>query len=195
VLLSVKRLLHNPFDNPMRIHITGACGSGTSTLGAALAAELGGTHMEADNYFWLATQPPYTARREPTERLTLLLSDLGASRTAILAGAVMGWGTELEDSFDLIVFLYLDGAVRVQRLETREVERFGRADPAFLRWAAQYDEGPSEGRSLAKHRAWLSTRRCPVVEIHGDLSVRERVAMVRKEIPELLVEPRPGGNL
>jgi hypothetical protein len=178
----------------MRIHITGAAGSGTSTVAAALAAELGGTHLEADDYFWLATERPYTARRDPSERLSQVLADVSMSKPAILAGAVMGWGAELEDSFDLIVFLYLDAAVRLQRLKAREVERFGRADPAFLEWAAQYDDGPPEGRSLAKHRAWLNARTCAVVEIHGDLSVGERVAMVRREASCLLVCAISAGN-
>lgn len=178
----------------MRIHITGAAGSGTSTLAAALAAELGGKHLEADDYFWLATEPPYTARRDPSERLSRVLADLSTSGPTILAGAVMGWGAELEDSFDLIVFLYLDAAVRLERLEAREVERFGRANPAFLEWAAQYDDGPPEGRSLAKHRAWLSARTCPVIEIHGDLSVGQRVAMMRREASGLLVQAISAGN-
>lgn len=173
----------------MRILITGASGSGTSTLGATLAAETGGTNIDADDYYWLPTQPPYTTKRDPSERLSRLLADLSTHRHAIVAGSVMGWGAELEDSFDLIVFLYLDSAVRIERLKIREVEKLGRADPAFLTWAAQYDEGPPEGRSLARHRAWLSARTCPVVEVHGDLSVSERVAIVLREVSKLSVEP------
>jgi hypothetical protein len=88
----------------------------------------------------------------------------------------MGWSPQLEDSFDLIVFLYLDTAARIERLHKREMEMRGHADPAFLQWAAQYDEGPSHGRSLAKHRAWLAARSCRVLELHGPLTVRERIA-------------------
>jgi hypothetical protein len=167
----------------MRIHITGASGSGTSTLGAALAAELHGTHLEADHYYWLPTTPPFTHKRLPPERLALLLADLGRARApAVLAGSAMGWGAELEDGFDLIVFLYLAADLRVERLRRREAERLGHVDPAFLAWAAQYDAGPPEGRSLARHRAWLAARRCPVLELHGDLSVAERVAAVRRTL-------------
>ncbi len=42
----------------LRIHITGASGSGTSTLAAALAVALGGVHLEADDYYWLSTSSP-----------------------------------------------------------------------------------------------------------------------------------------
>src|SRR5690606_16952708 len=36
----------------MRLHITGACGAGSSTLGQALATELGAAFIEADDIFW-----------------------------------------------------------------------------------------------------------------------------------------------
>jgi adenylate kinase family enzyme len=164
----------------MLIHVTGAAGSGTSSLGAALAKELGMAHLEADDYFWIPTEPPFTAKRDRAERLSSLLRDLRAKQGAMLSGAVMDWGVELENAFDLIVFLYVDASIRVERLRAREMERFGKSDPAFLEWAAQYDEGTLEGRSLAKHQAWLAARTCPVLELRGDLSVDEHVAAVVK---------------
>ena len=167
----------------MLIHITGASGSGTSTLAAALAAELGVAHLEADDYYWLPTSPPFASKRDRSERLSSLVADLQAKKNAVVAGSVVDWGHEVENAFDLIVFLYVDVEVRVERLERRETERFGSANPAFLDWAAQYDQGPPEGRSLAKHRAWLAARCCPVLELHGNLSVGERVAAVLREAP------------
>jgi hypothetical protein len=162
----------------MRIHITGASGSGTSTLAAALAHTLGGRQIDADDFYWLPTTPPFQAKRDPAERLALLMAEVESCSRPIVSGSIVGWGADIEDAFDLIVFLYLDAAVRVQRLRDREMRALGHADPAFLAWAAQYDEGPPVGRSLAKHRAWLAARRCPVLELHGDLSVAERVAAV-----------------
>jgi adenylate kinase family enzyme len=164
----------------MLILITGASGSGTSTLGAALARELGMAHLEADDYFWIPTEPPFTTKRDRAERLSSILRDVRAKQSAVLAGSVMDWGVELENAFDLIVFLYVDAAIRVERLRAREMERFGRSNPAFLEWAAQYDVGAMDGRSLTRHRAWLSARTCPVLELRGDLSVGDRVAAVVK---------------
>ena len=166
----------------MLILITGASGSGTSTLGAALAKELGIAHLDADDYYWLPTAPPFTTKRDGAERLSSVLRDVRAKQSAVLAGSIMEWGLELENAFDLIVYLYLDAAIRVERLRAREMERFGKTDPEFLEWAAQYDAGILGGRSLAKHRAWLSARTCPVLELRGDLSVGERVAAVMKHV-------------
>lgn len=169
----------------MLIHITGASGAGTSTLGAALARALGGVHVEADDHYWLPTVPPYIHKRAPAERLAGLLAVLDAHPVAVLAGSVVGWGAALEDRFDLIVFLTLDAALRVARLRERETARLGHADPAFLAWAAQYDDGPVAGRSLAKHLAWLAERPCPVLELRGDLSVAQRLEAVLARLATL----------
>jgi uridine kinase len=166
----------------MLILITGASGSGTSTLGAALAKELGIAHLEADDYYWLPAAIPFTSKRDRAERLALALRDVRTKQSAVVAGSILDWGLELENAFDLIVFLYLDAAIRVERLRAREIEFLGKADPEFLEWAAQYDAGIQGGRSLAKHQAWLAARTCPVFELRGDLTVRERVDAVLKQV-------------
>jgi uridine kinase len=168
----------------MLILITGASGSGTSTLGVALAKELGIAHLDADDYYWLPTTPPFTTKRDRAERLASVLRDVRAKRSVVLAGSVMEWGLELENAFDLIVFLCLDAAIRVERLRAREIAYLGKADEEFLEWAAQYDAGIQGGRSLAKHQAWLAARTCPVLELRGDLSVRERVEAVMKQVTD-----------
>lgn len=160
----------------MRIHVTGASGSGTTTLGHALAEVLACVHLDTDDYYWLPTTPPYQEKRDPTERVAMLATDLRPD--VVLSGSVGSWGAAVEDVFDLIVFLYLPMEIRLARLQQREVARYGAADPAFLEWAAQYDQGPPEGRSLAKHNAWLAQRTCRVLRLEEDSSVQERVALV-----------------
>jgi len=177
----------------MRILITGASGSGTTTLGHAFARELKIACFDSDDYFWLPTEPPYQERRDPTARLSLLLADLAKSQHSVISGSVMGWGRELEDCFSLVVFLVLDAELRVARLRERETARFGRADAEFLAWAAQYEEGRMEGRSRALHERWLSERSCPILHIEGDLSVREKVRRVSQALSDLNLQP-PGAT-
>jgi uridine kinase len=162
----------------MRILVTGASGSGTTTLGRTLSVCLGSSFLDADDYYWIPTDPPYEKKRDPAARLQLILADLRKSSSTVVAGCVRNWGGELEDSFSLIVFLILDAEVRVARLQEREMSELGRVNEAFLEWAAQYDTGRMPGRSRALHEKWLSERSCPVLRLEGDLSVAERVARV-----------------
>jgi adenylate kinase family enzyme len=55
-----------------RIHITGASGSGATTLGAGLAAALRVPWHDTDSYYWVATEPPFTTPRPMPERLDRL---------------------------------------------------------------------------------------------------------------------------
>jgi hypothetical protein len=170
----------------MRILITGASGSGTSTLGRFLANQLKWPYFDTDDYYWLPTTPPFRQKRDPAIRLSLFLGDLGKAESAVVGGSMMGWGLELENSFSLISFLTVAAAIRVERLRVRELQHLGHADPQFLEWAAQYDEGRLEGRSLAKHERWLSERSCPVLRIAGDVSVEQSAQMVLNAILDAL---------
>lgn len=153
-------------------------GSGTSTLAHAVAAVLSATVLEADDYFWLPTSTPFTSKRDSEERLSLLLRDLERARRAIIAGSIVDWGTQVEDSLSLIVFLTVPASVRVERLRRREEQLFGQVNPAFLEWAKQYDDGSLPGRSRAKHERWLASRRVPIVRIDGDVAVADSVTRV-----------------
>jgi adenylate kinase family enzyme len=79
-------------SSPLRIHITGASGSGTTTLGAALASEFGISHLDADDYFWLPSDPPYSQKRQSSERLSSIVSDLMFGQNVVLSGSKVGWG-------------------------------------------------------------------------------------------------------
>ncbi|HTB47503.1 MAG TPA: hypothetical protein VK741_28055 [Acetobacteraceae bacterium] len=165
-----------------RIHILGASGSGTTTLGASLAARLGCPHEDTDTYFWLPTDPPFTSPRPAKDRLALLLPRLAGTRW-VLSGSALKWGTELERLYDLVVFLRLDPALRMARLCRREAERFGaRIAPggdmaatshAFLDWAESYDTAGPEHRSLLAHEQWIATVTCPVMRLDSAAPVHQ----------------------
>jgi hypothetical protein len=142
-------------------------------------------HLDADDFYWLPTDPPYAQKRDPQERGSLLRAELFRQADVVLSGSIVGWSSDVEEAFDLVVFLWLPAPIRVERLERRERMRFGVADPKFLEWARQYDEGPAEGRSLAKHNAWLNARRCPVLRLEDDASVSVRAARVLEALSRL----------
>ncbi len=57
---------------PTKIHITGASGSGTTTLGRALAHLANVDHFDTDDYFWEPSDPPFSRPRLRDERIRLL---------------------------------------------------------------------------------------------------------------------------
>ena len=161
----------------MRVHVTGGSGSGTTTFGRALAAELACAHFDSDNYFWLPTDPPYTTKRDPAERNAMLLADLVNAGSFVESGSLNSWSEEINALFYAVVFLWIPTGIRLARLRSRETRMLGRADEEFMEWAAGYDRpGNRETRSRVLHEEWLDRLPCPVLRLIGDLTTGERVA-------------------
>ncbi len=173
----------------MRVLVTGASGSGTTTLGRALSGELKAAFFDVDDYFWVPTEPPYQQQRDPGARLSLLVADLAKVPQSVISGSVINWGAELEDSFSLIVFLTLEPELRLAWLREREVARFGRVDSKFFDWAAQYDESSVDVNSRIGDENWLTRRSCSVLRIEGDISIPERVARVTNALSNFCATP------
>lgn len=176
----------------MKIHIFGASGSGTTTLGKALHQKIGYRHLDADTYYWEKTDPPFQIKTPLEKRNQLITNHFLAQANCIISGSMVSWGEEWASAFDLYVFLYLPPAIRMQRLTDREIKRYGaalktnekfRADSkAFLEWASQYDDGTFQGRSLAIHLDWIKVLEGKVLKIEGDTTVEERVERIIKQL-------------
>ena len=83
-----------------RIHIVGASGTGTSTLGAALARRLGYPHIDADALFWKPTDPPFTTPRPADDRQALLRHRLPITDPWVFSGSALKWAASLEPFHD-----------------------------------------------------------------------------------------------
>lgn len=169
-----------------RIHILGASGTGTSTLGRALADAWSVPFHDTDDYFWQPTEPPYTRPRPSAERLALMQTMFLPHRAWLLSGSLMGWGEPVLPHLDLAVFLTLDPVTRLERLNRREANRYGAQAIApggpyhagfgtFMAWAAQYDhDDPGfKGRGLSRHRVFLATFPCRVLELDAAMPVAD----------------------
>ena len=176
-----------------RLHITGAAGSGTTTLGRALAVRAEIPHFDSDDYYWLPTDPPYREARPPEERLRLLEPDLRRTEEWVLSGSNVSWGEALIPRYGQVVFLRVPTEVRLDRLRQRERLRFGEEAIAdggvmhtnhleFLDWASRYDDGPPSMRSLASHRQWLTRLTCLVLELTGEASVEKNLNAVERRL-------------
>lgn len=176
-----------------RIHLFGASGAGTTSIGRAVAARLGCPCFDTDDYYWAPTEEPFTEARPIPERLRLMRADLEAAPRWVLGGSLHSWGSPLAPLLDLAVFVTVPHALRMERLRAREYARFGRRmlpggdhcedTREFLDWAAAYDEAPPgfEGRCLADHLAWMKTLPCPVYRLDNSGSFEAAVEAVVRE--------------
>ena len=175
-----------------RIHILGASGSGTTTLGAAIAKKLGIPHFDSDNYFWVKTTIPYTQKTDIQTRVDDLNKDLAAPEW-VLSGSLCEWGDFAIPLFTLVIFLWIPEELRLARLKAREISRYGEEalSPGgwfhvnhvdFMEYARPYDSGGPDIRSRQLHDQWLSTMPCPVLRIEEPMSIAKLVSAVQKKL-------------
>jgi len=173
------------------IHITGASGAGTTTLGRAISETFGHTHLDSDDFFWEPTTPRFLVKREKETRAQLLLEAIEKSGgRCVISGSLTGWGDIFIPEFELVVYVKTPTALRLERLSARELAEFGdsilpggereQEFKEFLDWAAKYDTGGLDIRSAALHAEWLQQLTCPVVGVNGALPVTENLMILSR---------------
>ena len=178
---------------PRRVHIFGASGSGTTTLGAALGQQMHVPHLDTDDFYWQPTDPPFQEKHPPEHRIATIRAAIQGHRGWVLSGSLLSWGGPLVPLFELAVFVTLDPVERMRRLLVRERARYGSRIEAggdlegscreFLDWAATYDDPDSpHGRSRANHERWIGELPCPVLRLD---SIEPLDVMVERTIRTL----------
>lgn len=172
-----------------RIHVFGASGSGTTTLGKALGNKLNMPHLEADDFYWKPTPIPFSEKHPKEVRIQRIEEHINGHQNWVLSGgSLYTWGEPLIPKFTLVIFLHLPAEIRLARLRKRELERYGsllESDPViqkkscdFLKWAANYDTAEDSSRTLGIHKNWIAQLHCPVLELDSQETVESLVEKV-----------------
>lgn len=177
------------------IHIFGASGSGTTTLGESIDETLGYKHLDVDDYFWLPSDPPYEIKRAPDERQKSLRVDIANSQKSVISGSLCGWGDVFIPYFDLAIFVNTSTELRIRRIKQREYNKLGNRillggdmydkHIAFNEWAKEYDKLGVEQRSRALHKEWMKKIKCPVITVDGALPIDYLISQIGEIIKKL----------
>ncbi len=172
------------------IHIFGASGSGTTTLGKKICEELGYTFVDTDDYFWMPTDPKFILKRPREERIELMKKDIDRADHVVISGSLVDWGDVLIPYFTLAVRIEMEQEIRIERLKQREKKRFGariesggdmyRQHLDFIEWAKAYDTGGLNMRSKAKHDEWQKLLPCEILHLDGANTVADHFARVKQ---------------
>lgn len=176
----------------MKILLFGASGSGTTTLGREIEKRTDFRHLDADDYYWEKTTPPFQKKIPLTQRNENLKTDFYKFENVVVSGSMVSWGKEWETAFDLAIFIRLESAERMERLKAREIERYGEKlltdisiqqnSKAFLEWANQYENPNFNGRSLKVHADWIRLLKCKILRLDGGMDLSKKVEIVLTEI-------------
>lgn len=180
------------------IHIYGASGSGTSTLGKKICKELGYKFMDTDDYFWIPTNPQYNKKRKKEERLTLIRDGIERAGNVVISGSLVGWGDELIPLFTMAIRLVTDTDTRILRIKKREKQKFGnRIEPGgdmyqhhadFLEWARLYDTGKLNMRSKREHDDWQKLLKCKQIILNGADDIDLNFRIIQEQLHTIIGE-------
>jgi adenylate kinase family enzyme len=177
-----------------KIHVMGAPGAGTTSLGRALAERMGYAHFDVDDVYWFTDDDlPYRRKRNPDHRRKLLFERLSSTENWVLSGSLCGWGDVFILQFDLVVWLWLPASLRIPRIEQRERQRYGDARleaggdlhlvfEKFKKWAADCDSEGGGLRSKGYETEWLERLECPVLKVEEEMQLEELVERLLSKI-------------
>lgn len=173
------------------IHIFGASGAGTSTLGMYISKKMGYYFMDTDDYYWKKTDPPYMIKRKTSDIIKLIKRDIENNTKIVLSGSLVDWGDIFIPYFTLAIRIETDTELRIKRLRKREKENYGnRIEKSgdmyehylkFISWAASYDHGDLNMRSKAKHDQWQKRLQCPLIILDGSESIENNFELIMKQ--------------
>ena len=167
------------------IIVCGLNGCGKSTLGRALAKELGFAFLDNEDLYFNRTEDsaPYTdpcTRREAEARLQEILNGCGSFVFAAVRG---DYGREILERTEYVVYIEVPAQIRRQRLRRRSFDKFGnRMLPGGDLYEAE-DQffSKAASRTDAYVEDWLRSLDCPVIRVDGTKAIEENLSyLVRK---------------
>lgn len=179
---------------PTGIMIIGPSGSGKTTLGRIVAQKLGYAYFDVDDYVWKKdTAEPYTQMYSREEKIGRLSNDIAPFEHFVMAGSMSSFHYAFDDKFEMMVFLYAEPDIRVQRVHQRAIERFGdrvleggdmyESHVKFLEKNRLYESDGSP--NLREQKEWMKNMPCAKIELDGTDNPDSNADIVVKKWREL----------
>ena len=164
------------------ILICGLNGCGKSTLGRALAQELGFHFIDNETLYFSRTDAlePYVNPRSREEVEELLMAEVERHGNFVFASVKGDYGTAILPLYSYAVLMKVPGDIRAQRVRNRSFQKFGsrmqpggdlhRQEEAFFQLASS--------RTDAYVEEWVQTLHCPVIRVDGTRPIEETIAYI-----------------
>ena len=154
---------------PHGIMVFGANGSGKTTLGRELARILDFKFMDVEAYFFKKSEIPYSVVRSREEVIKLMLDDIFAHGSFVLASCMGNYGDEMPLYYELAVYIEAPLELRLQRVKDRTYNRYGervcKGGDMYEQECKFYDFVAS--RPLSEIEKWGGNLSCPVIRVDG----------------------------
>ena len=160
---------------PTGIMITGPAASGKTTLGRKTAELLDFPYFDVDDFIWRFDTPePYTVMYSREEKISRLQAAIAPHEHFVMAGSMSSFHQAFDDCFSMMVFLYVDPDIRVQRANERAIQRFG--ERVLVRKIRRYESDGSP--NLTEQKAWMESLSCKKLELDGTEPIEKNAQII-----------------
>ena len=172
---------------PGGIMIIGPSASGKTTLGKKVAELLNFPYFDVDDFIWRFDTPElYTVMYSREEKISRLQNAIAPYEHFVMAGSMSSFHQAFDDSFEMMVFLYVDPDIRVHRANERAIQRFGdrvlkggdmyESNQDFLRKIRRYETDGSP--NLTEQKAWMESLSCKKLDLDGTEPIEKNARII-----------------
>ena len=179
------------------IAIIGLNGAGKSTLAHVLAKKLHYFEIDVEDYYLPAQRSsrinalegktsadanfiPYLSPKAKSEVEFAIRKDINCYPQFVLSGVTLNWSESILSQIDIVFYLHVPLNERLQRIRSREAQRFG---SRILPGGDMYDQhieflNKVENRSEQEITRSLENLSCPVVNVEKLLPLRNDTLVI-----------------
>lgn len=168
------------------IQICGLNGCGKSTLGQALAEQIGFHFIDNENLYFSRTNTdePYTNPKSRREVERLLLEEVRKHPDFVFSAVKGDYGKEIVPMYSYVVVMEVPPKIRAQRVRNRSFLKFG---SRMLMGGDLHDQEEAffqmvDSRNDDYLENWLQQVNCPILRVDGTKPVAENVAYIIRAI-------------
>ena len=179
------------------IAIIGLNGAGKSTLAHVLAKKLHYFEIDVEDYYFPAQRSsrlnalegktsadvsfiPYLSPRAKSEVEFAIRKDINCNPQFVLSGVSLNWSESILSQIDIVFYLHVPLNERLQRIRSREAQRFGSRILPGGDMYEQHNEflNKIENRSEQEITRSLENLSCPVVNVEEILPLRNDILKI-----------------
>lgn len=165
------------------IMVCGLNGCGKSTLGKALAQELGFHFIDNEYLFFSRAKldEPYTSPRSRAEAETLFAQEVNEHNNFVFASVTGDYAKNIDDLYQYVILIDVPKEIRMQRVRNRSFDKFGNRmlqggdlyelEEAFFEYIENRPENHVE--------KWVETLNCPIIRVDGTKTIEENIEFIK----------------
>lgn len=168
------------------IVVCGLNGCGKSTLGKALAKELGVHFIDNEDLFFTRSRDdePYANPRPRAEVEERLMEEVRKHGKFVFAAVKGDYGKDIHRFYEYAVFIEVPKQIRLQRVRNRSFQKFGNRmlEGGDLHQAEERFFEIVAARTEESVETWIRSLPCPVIRVDGTLPIGENVQRIVRQI-------------